>query len=280
MFHTAVIHTPKRLDIMELLNLTMVTAHILVAGGIVQGKRKSFIHDLRSAQKYLRSLRKAGYVGFFSYPTKIGRQKYYHKLSETPELPYHEIQQSLITHDSITALFLTHLFRVSRKYGISLRWYPPFPIGDKQSDGGIALFNRKKLLCSLLLETDTGSHDHHEIREKLEAYVPCLTEQPHRRIVFLTAGEQRKKNIYQTIHDYLQSKKIQERILCLTPANFPKDMDLFTAYPLFFPHISRDLPCDGQVTSEGTHQNENSLADTSIRLTGISEKKKAVASPF
>ncbi len=235
--------TPNRMEILELSALTMTTAHILVAGGIVG---KGIKNRLRSAQKILRNLAKAGYLEFHSYPTKTGRQKYY--FLSNAQSPYHKIQPGILMHDSITALFLTHLFRSCTKRGIQLRWYPPFPIGTKESDGGVALLKEGEAFCSLLLESDMGTHDFPEIREKLEQYIECLSGKENRRIVFLTMEDKRKEDI-QNI--FLQKRPEYERkILCVVPHLFLPDQDIFSL-------LIGDIPYKQEVPSEGTSKNTN-----------------------
>lgn len=239
--------------VLSLLETTMATAHILVSGGIIQGIMKN---KLRSAQKILRNLSKSGYLGFHSYHTRTGRQKYY--FLTTHQSPFHEIQPGILTHDSITALFLTHLFRCCRAKNISLRWYPPFMIGTKESDGGVSLIKDGSLVGSLVLETDTGTQDIPEIREKLESYVSCLQDNSHRRIVFLIVGQGRKSNIQKTIQAVLQTKNMPEcesRILCLTPAEFPPDMDILPWVFGDVPSSEKDVPYQRDVPSEGMSKN-------------------------
>ncbi len=247
--------TPNRMEILELSAFTMTTAHILVAGGIV---KKDIKNKLRSAQKILRNLTKAGYLDFHSYLTKTGRQKYY--FLSNAQSPYHKIQPGILTHDSITALFLTHLFRCCTKRGIQLRWYPPFSIGIKESDGGVALLKEGEPLCSLLLESDMGTHDFPEIREKLEQYIECLSGKENRRIVFLTMEDKRKEDIQKIISNFLQktsSLEHERKILCLAPPQFLPDMDILSL-------LTGDVPDKQEVPSEGTSKNTSSGYGTSL----------------
>ncbi len=266
--------TAKRLEILELLSLTMLTAHLLVAGGIIQ-RKSSLRNNLRSGQKILRNLHKAGYLGFHSYVTRTGRQKYY--FLQKAALPYHEIQPGILTHDSITALFLTHLFLCCRSKGIQLRWYPPFMINAKESDGGAALTRNGETVCSLILETDTGTQDFPEVREKLESFVTCLPDNSHRKIVFLTVGEDRKKNLQEAASEILRKKNLTEyenRILCLIPTEFPPDMDIFSileppfkskapAVPSKSEVPEKEVPSESEVPSEGTSKHGSVSEGTS-----------------
>lgn len=178
--------TRQRQEILNLLTLTMLTPHILAFTGISK--------NLRCAQKMLRNLRKAGLLASHTYITKKGARKFYYRNDLPPETKYHEIKRGLLVHDSITAVFLCKLFQYCVPQNLTLRFHPPFPIRGKITDGAVTVRQENKALKTILLESDTGTHDHQEITEKLTAYQTFLAETDSRLILFLVPGEKRAAN--------------------------------------------------------------------------------------
>ena len=225
-----VLMTPRRLLILKLLSLTMVSAHILVAGGVVR--------HIRTAQRELRSLFKKRYLGFYKYAmTSRGSFRYFYYLKkeawgvvgkETRE--FHKINEGTVAHDSITAIFMTHLFRCSAEKGIAVKWYPPFTLDDKICDGGVSLSHDGKLKYSIILEADRGTHDHREIAEKIETYSRYLNGHRRRIILFLVTGDKRAENIRKTADKVLRdidAEKYQRQILVLNPLTISHEANIF-----------------------------------------------------
>ena len=206
----------KRKRIINLLSITMVNSHILVMGGICP--------SLRMAQRQLRNLYQQNLAEFHRCNTKTGQQNFYYLpksiWQKHVENKPHEIQPALLLHDSMTALFLTHIFRDSQKYGLSMKWYPPFALENKISDGGVTLYRNDELLISLLLESDTGSHDFSEMKEKMQAYLKFLKTHPHRRIIFLIVNEERRRKLQEL------SGENGSQILFIRPLLLKKDANV------------------------------------------------------
>jgi len=221
--------TPQRKKILQLLSLTMFSAEMLVDGGIFYSPLSTRKTQLRNAQKTLQLLCHSKYIDFHKYPhaqTSRYRRFYYLKNKNTQ---YHAIGAGRVEHDSITAQFLTHLFRCTYEKDISIKWYPPFEIEDKICDGAVSLAKDGKVTCSLILESDTGTHCHNEIQEKYQVYKQCLGGYPERRIVFLVKGEKRKENLKHTLYKLFSQTENAiyiPRIFFLCPFSFTPDKQL------------------------------------------------------
>ena len=181
--------THQRQAILSLLTITMLTPQILAFTGISK--------NLRSAQKMLRSLRKAGLIAAYTYKTAKGSKKFYYRNDLPPEIKYHEIKPGLLVHDSITAVFLCRLFQYGVPKNLTLRFHPPFPLQGKVADGAVTVMQENSTVQTMLLESDTGTHDHQEIAGKLAAYLPFLTGTDSRIILFLVPGTKRAANLRQ-----------------------------------------------------------------------------------
>lgn len=226
--------TPKRLRLLNLLSLTMVNTNILVSGGIFFGNTQET--NFRNARRVMQELYEAGYINFYKYPVPISetfRRFYYPtkpglEILGKPNNSFHEIKGGTAEHDSITALFLTHLLRCCEEKNISLLWHPPFEVEGKVCDGAVTLTKKGKMVNGLLLEADTGSHDHREIREKIEAYLPYIKGNPRKKIVFLTQGVDRLRNLQQTVYSVLEEQVDKYQIYLFCPSEFPPTFDLFS----------------------------------------------------
>ena len=217
--------TGKRRRLLEILTLTMGSSSLLVSGGMAR--------HLRTAQRELRNFRKAGLVAFVKYPVyESGAFHYFYAARKAafaelgePETPFHRINSGTLAHDSLTALFLIHLFRSARGQGMTVRWHPPFALKDKICDGGVTILRGGTPVRSLLLETDRGTHGHAEIADKIEAYLPCVVGHPKRAVVFLVSGETRARNILNTLLPKIPPPP-DRQVMVLCPENFPNDMDV------------------------------------------------------
>lgn len=199
--------------ILKLLKLTMLTSELLVDGGIVYNQKISKESNLRTARRILNKM-EVPYKQFPVFKQGSFRRFYYSKDANN----YHQINDGLIEHDSITALFLIHIFRCSEKYSIDLEWCSPFDIYSKKSDGGVKFLKNEKHFYSIILESDTGTHDLSEIEEKIFEY----QKEAHKKrpVFFIIATQKRKKDIERILP--------KKHFYCYCPQNISPITDLFT----------------------------------------------------
>ena len=228
--------TPKRRKIVKLLGFTMVSAKMLVQGGIfytTNGNKKTM---LRNAQKTLQELLEAKYIDYKRYPIlETGKYRRFYFLPDHVKIGFnckdsHMIHEGLIEHDQLTALFLVHLFRCCDRQGISVKWYPPFEIETKTTDGAVTLAKDGKIYQTFILESDTGTHDYKEIRQKYEEYIKCLENHPQRKILFLVKGTKRRDNLRNLLNDMLKNsdrKKYIKQIAFICPLEIPPHAKFF-----------------------------------------------------
>ncbi len=225
--------TKTRALLLKVLAITMTTAHLLVLGGIVG--------SLRDGQKRLKNLCDAGYIDFtkYSVPESKAVHKFYFlttkgfSLLDKRESHYHKIQPGKVKHDLLTAVYLVHVVRSCAQQKIEPRWHEPFAVQGKVVDGAVTLYRNQEVFASIILESDTGTHDHSEIREKIAAYSHLLTEIKQRRIVFLTSSQERAKNIRQTIQFSLgdDNPMYGKKIVVICPFALPPNAQLFRIPP-------------------------------------------------
>lgn len=201
-------------QLLNLLSLTMVSPHIL-AECIFNDSNIKPASCLRKAQRKLQKLSQQGYLGYNDYPIKTsGRfRKFYYLKKNTQQIryggkAYHKINKGLVHHDSLTALYLTRLYQQAISANISLTWYPPFEVGySKLTDGGISILSPQGKQQFVLLETDTGTHDHQELAEKIEAYLDFAKEAPQRLVIFVVKSKNRESNIWKTILSLVEEQE-------------------------------------------------------------------------
>ena len=222
--------TTKRRKILHLLGLTMVSAKMLVAGGIFYTPNGNPKTLLRNAQKTLQDLGEAKYIDYASYPiSQTGKYRRFYFLPPHVKRAFrytksHEIHERFVEHDSLTALFLTHLFRCCYNKGISLKWYPPFDIDRKTTDGAVTLAKDGKIYQTFILESDTGTHDYNEIRDKYNEYLRCVEDHPTRKVLFLVKGTKRRENLRTLLQEILVEsgqEKYAKNIAFICPHEIP-----------------------------------------------------------
>lgn len=258
--------TPKRKKILQLLSLTMVSSEILVQSGHVK--------KLRTAQDYLRDLYQARYVDFQRYIHKGQNYQHFYFITDSglralglTKHKYHEIKPGLVEHDTITAIYLSHLLRICEQKNKSLKWKEPFKIETKISDGGVTIFNTEgEIIYFMLLEADNKTHVlKDEIKEKIKEYTEFLVENPKRRIAFLIKGEKRTRNIENLTHEVLKEEgqeKFFPRFFFWQPLAFSPDMDFF--------------PTNARTSAESTQGQTQSItsAGTNAKLPTQSQTQK------
>lgn len=229
---------PEQVTLMNVLSLTVASATVLTAGGIFYNPQIKAESNLRKARRSLENLSNTGYAISREYFVKTGAkggvQKFYRikkralQVIEKTDWKFHAINPGNIEHDYMTAVYLIHLFRCCVIRRMELRWYPPFGVGNKKSDGGIAVYKNGEIRDFIMIESDRATHNHREIRDKFEAYCQFLAGNEKRKLVFLVSGIKRAGNLQETLKNTIKEQEsFLHRIRFICPLNLSPDADIF-----------------------------------------------------
>jgi hypothetical protein len=216
-------------QLLRLLSVTMASPALLVQGGVFYTPESVYKTNLRQAQRTLKKLAESRFVSSQTYLTATNSSRFYYPTDKTFQTlnksahKFHIIHENTVEHDSLTALFLIHTFRWGYPENVSIRWIPPFAIGDKECDGGIEQVKDGRVILTIILESDNGTHDHQEIREKILAYRKYLEAHPTHQFAFLVSSDQRRENLRTTVLGIKELGNFYQNVSFICPHNLPPD---------------------------------------------------------